>query len=154
MLSLSSFSLPSFSLSLPTLPLSIIQVFCLTTFQNWGSDFELSTKESADVLAFSAMLEEKLLPALVSWCESLCVYLIICVYWCVPLWACAFDCVRLHPLIIMNISDAAHLLVSLHTVHTCITTHTHTRAHTKASMHTLDMMVMHGGNMSATWVDG
>ena len=88
------------------------------------------------------MLEEKLLPALVSWCESLCVYLITCVYWCASLWACAFDCVCLHLLIIMKISDAAHLLVSLHTVHTCITTQTHTRAHTKASMHTLDMMVI------------
>ena len=117
----------SLFLSPLSLSLSIIQAFCLTTFQNWGSDFELSTKESADVLAFSAMLEEKLLPALVSWCESLCMYLTMCVYWCVPLWACAFDCVCLH--LLMNISDATHLLVSLHKVHTCINTHTHTCTH-------------------------
>ncbi|KAK7116407.1 metaxin-1-like [Littorina saxatilis] len=39
-------------------------IFTYLRKQNWGSDFELSAKQSADVLAFSAMLEEKLLPAL------------------------------------------------------------------------------------------
>ncbi|KAL8581111.1 hypothetical protein ACOMHN_033559 [Nucella lapillus] len=39
-------------------------IFAYLRKQNWGCDFDLSTKQSADVLAFSAMLEEKLLPAL------------------------------------------------------------------------------------------
>ena len=34
--------------------------------QNLGCDFNLSTKQSADVVAFISMMEEKLLPALVS----------------------------------------------------------------------------------------
>ena len=33
--------------------------------QNWGTDFELNRKQSADIIAFTSMLEEKLLPALV-----------------------------------------------------------------------------------------
>ncbi|KAK7480011.1 hypothetical protein BaRGS_00028744 [Batillaria attramentaria] len=39
-------------------------IFSYLRKQNWGSDFELSTKQCADVVAFSSMLEEKLLPAL------------------------------------------------------------------------------------------
>ena len=34
--------------------------------QNLGCDFNLSNKQSADVVAFICMMEEKLLPALVS----------------------------------------------------------------------------------------
>lgn len=45
-------------------------LFQMIVVQNWGSDFELSTKQSADVVAFSSMLEEKLLPAIVSICLS------------------------------------------------------------------------------------
>ncbi|XP_076443339.1 metaxin-1-like [Babylonia areolata] len=48
------------------------EIFAYLRKQNWGCDFELSTKQSADVLAFSSMLEEKLLPALLHlwWIDS------------------------------------------------------------------------------------
>ena len=46
--------------------------------QHWGSDFELSTKQSADVVAFSALLEEKLLPALVSISPDFFILLFLC----------------------------------------------------------------------------
>lgn len=39
---------------------------CLWILQNWGLDHDLSTKQSADIVAFTALLEQKLLPALVS----------------------------------------------------------------------------------------
>ncbi|GFN75389.1 metaxin-1 [Plakobranchus ocellatus] len=42
----------------------ITDIFNYLRKEHWGSDFELSTKQSADVVAFSALLEEKLLPAL------------------------------------------------------------------------------------------
>ncbi|XP_005088908.1 metaxin-1 [Aplysia californica] len=42
----------------------VTDIFSYLRKEHWGSDFELSTKQSADVIAFSAMLEEKLLPAL------------------------------------------------------------------------------------------
>ncbi|XP_059172484.1 metaxin-1-like [Physella acuta] len=42
----------------------VSDIFAYLRKQNWGSDFQLTTKDSADVVAFSAMLEEKLLPAL------------------------------------------------------------------------------------------
>jgi len=34
--------------------------------QNWGVDFQLSNKQSADVLAYAAMLDGKFLPGFVS----------------------------------------------------------------------------------------
>ncbi|XP_025076711.1 metaxin-1-like [Pomacea canaliculata] len=43
---------------------NVQDIFAYLRKQNWGSDFELSTKQSADVVAFSSMLEEKLLPAI------------------------------------------------------------------------------------------
>ncbi|BFY97905.1 hypothetical protein BsWGS_00944 [Bradybaena similaris] len=42
----------------------VSDIFTFLRKENWGSDFELSRKQSADVVAFSALLEEKLLPAL------------------------------------------------------------------------------------------
>lgn len=42
----------------------VSEIFSYLRKEHWGSDFELSTKQSADVVAFSALLEEKLLPAL------------------------------------------------------------------------------------------
>ncbi|BFZ01007.1 hypothetical protein BsWGS_04046 [Bradybaena similaris] len=39
-------------------------IFSYLRKESWGCDHELSCKQSADVLAFSAMLEERLLPAL------------------------------------------------------------------------------------------
>ncbi|KAH9520433.1 metaxin 1 [Bulinus truncatus] len=42
----------------------VTDIFTYLRKERWGSDSHLSTKESADVVAFSAMLEEKLLPAL------------------------------------------------------------------------------------------
>ncbi|KAI8793120.1 metaxin-1 [Biomphalaria glabrata] len=42
----------------------VTDIFTYLRKEHWGSDSHLSTKESADVVAFSAMLEEKLLPAL------------------------------------------------------------------------------------------
>ncbi|RUS72771.1 hypothetical protein EGW08_019471 [Elysia chlorotica] len=42
----------------------VTDIFSYLRKEHWGSDFELSTKQSADVIAFSALLEEKLLPAL------------------------------------------------------------------------------------------
>ncbi len=41
-------------------------MYLLLYLQNWGTDFDLNTKQSADIIAFTAMMEEKLLPALVS----------------------------------------------------------------------------------------
>lgn len=35
-------------------------------FQKYNADYDLSAKEGADTLAFISLLEEKLLPALVS----------------------------------------------------------------------------------------
>ena len=35
-------------------------------FQHWGTDYSLTARQSADMLAFSALMEEKLMPALVS----------------------------------------------------------------------------------------
>ena len=34
--------------------------------QGWGTDHTLSSKQSADIVAFTALMEDKLLPALVS----------------------------------------------------------------------------------------
>ncbi|GFR98322.1 metaxin-1 [Elysia marginata] len=42
----------------------VTDIFSYLRKEHWGSDFELTTKQSADVVAFSALLEEKLLPAL------------------------------------------------------------------------------------------
>ncbi|CAG5121333.1 unnamed protein product [Candidula unifasciata] len=42
----------------------VSDIFTYLRKENWGSDFELSRKQTADVVAFSALLEEKLLPAL------------------------------------------------------------------------------------------
>lgn len=50
----------------------VTNIFNYIRTQNWGSDFNLSTKESADVVAFSAMLEKDLLPAVlhVIWVDT------------------------------------------------------------------------------------
>ncbi|XP_045216181.2 metaxin-1-like [Mercenaria mercenaria] len=50
----------------------VANIFSYLRKQNWGSDFNLSTKESADVVAYMALLEEKLLPGLLHlwWLES------------------------------------------------------------------------------------
>ncbi|XP_046357275.1 metaxin-1-like isoform X1 [Haliotis cracherodii] len=41
----------------------VAEIFSFLRKKNWGSDFELTNKQSADVIAFSSLLEEKLLPA-------------------------------------------------------------------------------------------
>ncbi|KAL5004858.1 hypothetical protein ScPMuIL_018314 [Solemya velum] len=47
---------------------SINNIFGYLRKQNWGSDFDLTNKQSADVIAYTSLLEEKLLPALLhSW---------------------------------------------------------------------------------------
>ncbi|XP_041362963.1 metaxin-1-like [Gigantopelta aegis] len=47
-------------------------IFSYLRKQRWGSDFELSNKQGADVIAYSSMLEEKLLPAILHlwWIDS------------------------------------------------------------------------------------
>ncbi|CAL1531483.1 unnamed protein product [Lymnaea stagnalis] len=42
----------------------VTDIFTFLRKEHWGNDSHLTTKESADVIAFCAMLEEKLLPAL------------------------------------------------------------------------------------------
>ncbi|XP_064608299.1 metaxin-1-like [Liolophura sinensis] len=47
---------------------TVPDIFSYLRKQNWGTDFDLTHKQSADVIAFSSMLEEKLLPAVLhSW---------------------------------------------------------------------------------------
>lgn len=50
----------------------VANIFSYLRKQNWGSDFNLSTKQSADVVAYMALLEEKLVPGLLHfwWLES------------------------------------------------------------------------------------
>ncbi|ESO88232.1 hypothetical protein LOTGIDRAFT_234567 [Lottia gigantea] len=42
----------------------VTEIFSYLRKQNYGCDFNLSNKQSADAIAFSSMLEEKLLPAI------------------------------------------------------------------------------------------